>query len=185
MSLISAFFIALALSMDCFAVAVSTGLCHRGIPAKEILKMGISFGAFQAGMTVLGYFFGSILQKQISGIDHWIAFGLLAFLGIHMIVAAVRDNGEESCPRLDLRTLLTLSVATSIDALAVGVTFAMVSSPIAGPAAIIGLVSLIVPVIGANIGKRAATHFSSKGAEIAGGIVLTGIGVKILIEHLS
>jgi len=185
MDIISTILIAFGLAMDCFAVSLSTGLCNQKVPQKDIVRMGLFFGGFQAGMTLIGYFFGSLLQKEIQGIDHWIAFMLLAILGIRMIHEACTEKEEEKCTILNIKKLTMLSIATSIDALAVGVSFAMISYKITFPTFMIGFISFGMAIIGGNLGKRTASHVSGKGAEIVGGLVLIGIGIKILFEHIG
>ncbi|MCK9181533.1 MAG: manganese efflux pump MntP family protein [Fibrobacteraceae bacterium] len=186
MDILSILLISFVLAMDCFAVSVSTGLCHRNLSQAEIIKMGLFFGGFQTGMTLAGYVCGNFLAEKIGSVDHWIAFALLLLLGIKMIVEGISGGEDENfCKKLSIKMLVVLAVATSLDALAVGVMFGLVGSTIAIASILIGAVSLLMTEIGANIGKKAGHKISAKWAEIAGGAVLIGIGVKILYQHLT
>lgn len=183
--------VALGLSMDAFCVSISAGICIRDMKFRYMIRMALTFGFMQFVMPLVGYALGETMKDFIRGFDHWIAFGLLAFIGLKMIResrsikdSASCDDGEaEKNDVMDPRTLVKLSVATSIDALAVGVSFAVLGQPIILPSVMIGIVTLGVCLFGAAFGKRLGTVFE-KGAEIAGGIVLLGIGAKILVEHL-
>lgn len=186
MDLIGIFLIACALAIDCFAVSVSTGLCRRDTPQRDILRMGAFFGVFQAGMTLGGFLCGKFLAELIGTVDHWIAFALLCFIGVRMIREAAKDEDKKSlAQRPDFKTLTALAVATSLDALAVGLSFGLVGHEIFRTSAIIGIVAFLATELGANIGKSVGKRFSSRSAEILGGIVLIAIGLKILAEHLS
>lgn len=186
MDYVGIFLIACALAIDCFAVSVSVGLCRRETPQKEIFRMGIFFGLFQTGMTLCGFFCGKFLSACIGAIDHWIAFALLGFIGVRMIREAAKDEEKKSFSRkLDFKALTALAIATSLDALAVGLSFGLVGHEIFRTSAIIGIVALLATELGANIGKSVGKQISSRGAEILGGIVLIAIGLKILAEHLS
>jgi len=185
MGLPTIFLIALGLSADAFAVSVSSGMAMRGPRYGDALKLGLSFGLFQAVMPLIGWVAGLSLRAFITGVDHWIAFGLLGFIGCKMIYEALRGDSHEVkadaiCPSL----LLFLSVATSIDALAVGITFSFLAAPIALPIAIIGFTTFALSFVGVFLGERCGRLFEKK-AEIVGGLILITIGVKILIEHLS
>lgn len=190
---------ALALAMDAFAVAVATGAILRTITAGQVMRMALCFGVFQAVMPVLGWCAGSAVYDYIAAYDHWIAFILLGVIGAHMILegmAALRESrikGLCLCdiPQTDnLRdptrgyTLLALGVATSIDALAVGISLSMVESGILIPALMIGVVCAVITCIGLYLGAFACRNqYLSHFAGIVGGCVLIGIGVKILFEH--
>lgn len=180
--------IGIGLAMDAFAVSVSKGLSMRRINYKAGVIIALAFGIFQAGMPVLGWLLAVRFERYIAAVDHWIAFGLLLLIGIKAIVEAVKDRKkeEEEVPEYVLKwgELLILAVATSIDALAVGISLAVLNVNIWSAAGIIGIITLILSFLGVLIGNRFGVRFRSK-AEIAGGIILILIGVKILLEHLG
>ena len=182
MSLFSIMLLAVALAMDAFSVAVTDGMLVRNIRLKDSLKIGLFFGAFQFLMPCIGNFISSFAASYIERFDHWIAFILLAFLGIRMIIEA---NEEKEIPENPLKTstLFLMAIATSIDALAAGVTLAAINAPIIFSSLIIGITAFLFSFVGTIIGKRFGDFLGNK-AEIAGGIVLILIGVKTLIEHL-
>jgi putative Mn2+ efflux pump MntP len=184
LSLFSIVVIALGLAMDAFAVSVASGFTIRRLHIRHAFRMALFFGAFQALMPVVGWLAGLSLRDWIASIDHWIAFGLLGFIGIKMIVESARldPDGKKSDP-MKLMVLLMLSVATSIDALAVGLTFAILQVSILLPVLVIGIITFVLSFAGVYIGDRFG-HFFEKKIEIIGGIILIGIGTKILIEHL-
>lgn len=175
--------------MDAFAVSVASGATMKRLHLPNALKMGLFFGGFQVFMPVIGWLAGSRMRDLISGIDHWIAFGLLSIIGGKMLYEAFRLKDEEdreknrTCP-FDTGTLTVLAIATSIDALAVGLTFSMLSVSIAAPALIIGAVTFLMSVAGVKIGSTGG-HFFEHKMEAAGGAVLVLIGLKILLEHLA
>lgn len=175
--------IAVALAMDAFAVALGVGAALFPLTGGHLFRLGFHFGLFQALMPVCGWLAGLTVQRWIAAYDHWIAFALLAFVGGKMILEAFRDGGEKlrTDPTRGL-TLLMLSVATSIDALAVGLSLAMLGVSIWIPAVVIGLVAGVLTVAGMLLGRRTGALWG-KGAEVIGGLVLCAIGVKILIEH--
>jgi len=186
------FLIATALSMDAFAVSVSASICTPEIPLKIALRASLAFGIFQFGMPIAGWLLGTTFRQLIQGFDHWTAFVLLAFIGGKMLYEGIRDRKNHACPdpehaaaggimRLD--TLLVLSVATSIDALAVGLSYSLIGTPIVKPAAIIGITTFALSFAGIQFGRK-LKHVLEEWAEILGGSVLIVIGVKILIEHL-
>ena len=179
--------IALGLSMDAFAVAVASGAAMKKLHIRHALKMGVFFGGFQALMPVAGWLAGMRLKDIISGYDHWAAFCLLAFVGGKMIYESFKLKEEQSCEGrpcpFDTGTLTLLAIATSIDALAVGLTFSMLEVSIALPAAVIGLVAFCASVSGVALGSRAG-HFFENRIEAFGGAVLIAIGLKILAGHL-
>lgn len=177
------FAIALGLSMDAFAVAITKGLCLRKIRYKYALITGLFFGGFQALMPLLGFFLGVQFEDYLTAIDHWIIFGLLFLIGANMILES-REKKEEKCDTLSLKNMTLLSLATSIDALAVGITFAFLHANIYASVAVIGLTTFVLSFLGVVIGNLFGSRFKSK-AEIAGGIVLILIGAKILLEHLG
>lgn len=182
MDLISIILLAVALAMDAFSVAVTDGMIVRNITIYDKLKIGLFFGVFQFIMPCIGNFIASFAAGYIERFDHWIAFVLLAFLGIRMIIEA---RGEHEIPAnpLKLSTLFFMAVATSIDALAAGITLAAINAPIIFPSLIIGVTAFLFSFAGAGIGKRFGDFLGNK-AEIAGGIVLILIGLKTLLEHL-
>lgn len=177
--------IAVGLAMDAFAVSISGSTTLREGRGRWALTIGALFGGFQAGMPVLGWLGGVSLASFIGAYDHWIAFLLLALIGGKMIVEAVR--GEEDGAQFvagSMTTLLLLAVATSIDALAVGVTFAMLDTPILWPAVTIGAVTFVLSAAGVLLGSSFGRVFGRK-VEILGGVILIGIGLRILLDHLA
>ena len=184
MSFVELLLIAVGLSMDAFAVAVCRGLEMRRIDYRQALLIALFFGGFQALMPAVGYLLGAGFEHYISAFDHWIAFLLLAFIGGKMIWEAARGGEEEQPQELDLKMLLMMAVATSIDALAVGITFAFLRMDILPSALTIGLTTFILSLIGVLVGNRFGARYKKK-AEITGGVVLVLIGVKILLEHLG
>ncbi|MEG1990476.1 MAG: manganese efflux pump MntP family protein [Christensenella sp.] len=188
MDFISFLLLGVSLSMDALAMSVSIGICAPDLRKRDALKVGLYFGGFQALMPILGWLLGSTISGYIGAFDHWIAFLLLAFIGIKMIVDAVRSaKNDDSCAAskdmLAHKTLLVMAVATSIDALAVGVSLAMVNANIGMGALVIGVTTFALSFAGAAAGKHLGRTFEKK-AMIIGGLVLVAIGTKILIEHL-
>lgn len=183
MSIIELFILALGLSMDAFAVSICKGLSVPKLQAKHCLICGVYFGGFQALMPLIGWALGIRFQSLITNIDHWIAFVLLAVIGANMIKESF--SKEEECPdaSFGFKTMLTLAVATSIDALAVGVTFAFLDVNIIPAVLLIGATTFVCSAVGVKIGNVFGNRFQSK-AEFLGGVVLIAIGLKILIEHL-
>ena len=184
MSLLELFLLAVGLSMDAFAVSVCKGLSVRRGSMKQALTIGIWFGGFQALMPFLGYLLGITFSSLITRIDHWIAFVLLAFIGFNMIREARSDEENESNDRFDFKTMLPLAVATSIDALAVGVTFAFLRVNIVPAVSFIGCITFLLSAIGLKAGNIIGAKNRSR-AEFAGGLVLILMGIKILLEHLG
>ena len=184
MSLLELFLLAVGLSMDAFAVSVCKGLSVRRGSMKQALTVGIWFGGFQALMPFLGYLLGIKFSSLITSIDHWIAFVLLAFIGFNMIREARSDEENESNDRFDFKTMLPLAVATSIDALAVGVTFAFLRVNIVPAVSFIGCITFLLSAIGLKAGNIIGAKNRSR-AEFAGGLVLILMGIKILLEHLG
>lgn len=183
MGVIELLVLALGLSMDAFAVSICKGLSVPKLQAKHCLICGVYFGGFQALMPLIGWALGIRFQSMITNIDHWIAFVLLAVIGANMIKESF--SKEEECPdaSFGFKTMLTLAVATSIDALAVGVTFAFLDVSIVPAVLLIGATTFICSAVGVKIGNVFGNRFQSK-AEFLGGVVLIAIGLKILIEHL-
>lgn len=176
--------LAVGLAMDAFAVSVCKGLAMEKITAKKAVIVGLWFGGFQALMPIIGYFLGIGFKDCITSVDHWIAFALLGFIGANMIKESLSKKEEQEDSSLDFKTMLLLALATSIDALAIGVTFAFLEVNIAFSSAIIGVVTFILSVIGVKIGSIFGIKFKSK-AEFAGGIILILLGIKILLEGLG
>ncbi len=176
---------ALALAMDAFAVATAVAAGLPGWTARHTFRLAWHFGLFQAMMPIMGWFGGSALLPLMAAVDHWIAFALLAFLGLRMIWQArhPEDRGQDFDPTRGW-SLVILSVATSIDAFAVGVSLGLIGVSIWVPSLIIGLVTLGVSYVGTRIGRRAGHHLG-QWAERVGGIVLIGIGIRILLQHLT
>lgn len=184
MSLLSLFFVAVGLSMDAFAVAVCKGLATSKITVRKAALVGLWFGGFQGLMPAVGYLIGFRFQDKITSLDHWIAFILLLFIGGNMIRESLSGEEESANDSLAFKEMFLLAVATSIDALAVGVTFAFLPDvPIIPAVAFIGIITFFLSAIGMKVGNIFGTKYKSK-AELAGGIILILIGSKILIEHL-
>lgn len=177
------FAIAVGLSMDAFAVAITKGLCLRVLRHRYALLTGLFFGGFQALMPLVGFYLGVQFEDYLTSVDHWIIFGLLLLIGLNMILES-RKHESKKCDTFDLKNMTMLSLATSIDALAVGITFAFLHAKIIISIAVIGLTTFVLSYIGVVIGSMFGSRFKSK-AEFAGGIVLILIGVKILLEHLG
>ena len=184
MSYFEIFFIAIGLSMDAFAVSICKGLSLKKIELKNSLIVGFYFGLFQTIMPLIGYFLGSSLRNFIISIDHWIVFVLLGFIGLNMIMEDDNNSKKISNQGLDFKTMIVLAIATSIDALAVGVTFAFFKVNIILAILIIGIITFILSLIGVKIGNKFGDRFQNK-AELLGGIILIIMGLKILLEHLN
>lgn len=186
MSFFELIFIAIGLSMDAFAVSACYGLCMQKVASKKSIIIGLYFGAFQFLMPVLGYVLAKSFADKITSYDHWIVFVLLAFIGGKMIFDSFKDKEGESCKEksLGFKTMLTLAVATSIDALAVGVSFAFLRVQILPASLLIGFTTFVISILGVKIGNIFGSKFESK-AEFVGGAILIIIGVKILLEHLG
>ena len=183
MGLLELFIIAVGLSMDAFAVSICKGLSVSKVRAAHCLTAGAYFGAFQAAMPLIGYLLGVQFQTLITSIDHWIAFGLLALIGFNMVRES-RESAEAESADFSPKAMLPLSVATSIDALAVGVTFAFLQVNIVPAVCFIGSITFTLSAIGVYIGNVVGGKFKSR-AEFFGGIVLICMGLKILLEHLN
>lgn len=184
MDLIELFLIAVGLSMDAFAVSVCKGLAMPKCTFKKAAIVGLWFGGFQALMPASGYILGAQFQEAIASIDHWIAFVLLALIGGNMIHEALDNDEEEADASLDVKTMFLLAVATSIDALAIGITFAFLKVNIIPAVCFIGIVTFIISFAGVKIGNVFGARYKNK-AEIVGGIILILLGLKILLEHLG
>lgn len=184
MGLIELFLIAVGLSMDAFAVSVCKGLAMPKCTFKKAAIVGLWFGGFQALMPAIGYVLGAQFQETIASIDHWIAFVLLALIGGNMIHEALDNDEEEADASLNVKTMFLLAVATSIDALAIGITFAFLKVNIIPAVCFIGIVTFIISFAGVKIGNVFGVRYKNK-AEIVGGIILILLGLKILLEHLG
>ena len=183
MSLFELFLVAVGLSMDAFAVSVCKGLSVARVNKKHMLICGAYFGGFQALMPLIGYLLGVNFQAIIESIDHWIAFVLLGIIGFNMIREALGPNEECLDCSFSFRAMLPLAVATSIDALAVGVTFAFLKVSIMPAVSFIGVITFCLSMLGVKLGNVFGSKWK-KPAELAGGMILIGMGLKILIEHL-
>ncbi|MCK9618598.1 MAG: manganese efflux pump MntP family protein [Lentimicrobiaceae bacterium] len=177
--------IAIGLSFDTFAVSVSSGLAMNGINFFNAVKIALSLAFFQALMPLLGWFIGIYVKDYVIAIDHWIAFALLLALGLKMIFESLRFSKDEvkKFNPLNLLVLLGMSIATSIDAFAVGISFAFLEIQIIWALFIIGIITFIISMLGILFGKKTGSHFGKK-MEIIGGLTLIGIGIKILVQHL-
>lgn len=187
MGTVAVLLLAVSLAIDCFTVSVASGIILRRMRWRTFLTMAFFFGFFQALMPLLGWLGASHFSHLIEAYDHWIAFGLLAFLGIRMIREYFKDSEECSFDPTKLKVIITLAIATSIDALAVGISFAFTGFDDIGslfvPLLVIGLASFILSLTGNLIGIFFGKRFNLR-MELFGGLVLIGIGVKILCEHL-
>lgn len=184
MNLFELFIIAVGLSMDAFAVSVCKGLSVRKVKAKHAICTGLWFGGFQGLMPLIGYFLGIRFQSLITSIDHWIAFGLLSLIGLNMIKESLEKDEENLNDSFSVKTMFPLAVATSIDALAVGITFAFLNVDIVPAVSFIGIITCILSCVGIWIGNIFGSRYKSR-AEFAGGAVLILMGLKILLEHLG
>ena len=177
--------LAVGLSMDAFAVSVCKGLSTRHLKPAHYLVTGLWFGGFQALMPAVGYLLGSSFEQYIVSIDHWIAFALLAFIGVNMVKESLSDEEETADDSFAVKTMFILAVATSIDALAVGITFALLPDVhILTAISFIGVVTFLLSAVGLRVGNVFGLRYKSR-AEMVGGIVLILIGAKILLEHLG
>ncbi|MEG1847449.1 MAG: manganese efflux pump MntP family protein [Lachnospiraceae bacterium] len=176
--------IAVALSMDAFAVSICKGLSLKKMSWKKAVIAGLYFGIFQAGMPLIGYVLGIQFEGLINQIDHWIAFVLLCLIGANMIKEAFSNSADDVNDSFDYKTMLVLAIATSIDALAVGVTFAFLSVNIVPAVSFIGVITFTLSVLGIKIGNVFGTRYKAK-AEFAGGLILILMGCKILLQHLT
>ena len=184
MGFVDILLIGVALSMDAFAVSICKGLSVKRVEPKHLLTVGVYFGGFQALMPLIGFLLGFKFEKFIVSVDHWIAFALLAVIGGNMIREALSGEEEEHDASFSFKTMLPLAVATSIDALAVGISFAFLGVDILSAAIIIGITTFVLSGVGVYVGNIFGAKYKSK-AEIVGGVVLILIGLKILLEHLG
>lgn len=179
------FLIAVGLAMDCFAVSLGVGTAGTATGRRPTFRLFFHFGLFQGGMTLLGWLAGKTVVGYIASIDHWVAFGLLAFVGVRMIRGGLSKEADEPAIPDPSRgmTLVMLSVATSIDALAVGLSLALLEVNVFWSALLIGLVSSALSLVGLNLGNQLGTRFG-KTMEVIGGVILIGIGLRVVITHL-
>ena len=185
MGLVEIILIAVSLAMDAFAVSICKGLSMKKMDWKKAIIIALYFGIFQGGMPLIGYLLGVGFEESIKFIDHWIAFGLLAFIGGNMIKDALSKNEDDEVDdKVDFKTMIVLAIATSIDALAIGVTFAFLNVNIVLAVSLIAAITLVISCIGVKLGNVFGDKYEKK-AELAGGIVLILIGLKILLEHLG
>ena len=182
--MITMLFIAFGLALDSFSVSITSGLIIKRLKINSALRIAMFFGFFQTIMPFLGWLAGINIIDLISGADHWIAFGLLSFIGCRMIYETIKtESSKKIINPLNVNVLLMLSVATSIDALAVGLSLSFLKISIVTPAVIIGIITFLLSFLGVFVGKRFGHFFENK-IEVIGGLILIGIGIKILIEHL-
>lgn len=184
MGIVELVVLSIGLAMDAFAVAVCKGLAMPKMNWKKAGIIGAYFGIFQALMPLVGYLLGISFQEQITNIDHWIAFILLAIIGINMIKEAISEDDEKRNDSIKFKDMLILAIATSIDALAIGITFAFLKVNIWLAITLIGTITFVISVSGVKIGNIFGDKYEKK-AELAGGIILILLGVKILLEHLN
>lgn len=184
MSLFTLFVTAVGLSMDAFAVSICKGLAMKKLSWKKALIIGLWFGGFQALMPTAGYLLGTRFESYVTAIDHWIAFALLALIGANMIKEALSKEEEDTNDCVDVKTMFLLAVATSIDALAVGITYAFLQVQLVPAVTFIGIITFSLSVAGVKIGNVFGLKYKSK-AEITGGVILILMGAKILLEHLG
>ena len=186
MGLFEIFMIGVGLSMYAFAASICKGLNMRRLNIKNMLIIGLFFGGFQALMPAVGWLLGKQFESYITSVDHWVAFALLVFIGGKMIYDVFTKKNEDECGektnRLDMKEVLTLAVATSIDALAVGISFAFLQVDILKAVSVIGVTTFVLSVIGVAVGNVFGSKYEKK-ATLAGGIILILIGLKILLEH--
>ena len=184
MEFIELFLIGVSLAMDAFAVSVGKGLSVKRVLPRHAMSAGLWFGGFQALMPIIGYFLGCSLAHVVARVDHWIAFGLLVLIGLNMIRETISGDDEAQDADFGFRKMLVMAVATSIDALTVGVSMAFLNVDIWVAAAVIGVVTFALSAVGVSLGNRFGAKVGSR-AGILGGAVLIVLGIKILVEHLG
>ena len=176
--------ISIGLAMDAFAVSVCKGVQIKKLDYNKMIIVGLYFGSFQAIMPTIGYLLGTTFDDLVTQIDHWIAFVLLSFIGLKMIKETLKKEESNINEKLDLKTMLVLAIATSIDALAVGITFAFLNVNLILSILIIGIITFLISIIGVKIGNKFGNKYEKK-AEFVGGLILILLGFKILLEHLK
>lgn len=184
MGVVELLLLSIGLAMDAFAVSICKGISMKKMNWKKAIIIGLYFGGFQALMPTLGFFLGAAFQSLITSIDHWIAFALLTIIGGGMIKESFDDDSENKNDDVSFKTMIVLAIATSIDALAVGITFAFLNVNLVLAVSLIGIITFILSVVGTKIGNRFGDKYERK-AELVGGIILVLLGVKILLEHLG
>lgn len=184
MGIIELLILSIGLGMDAFAVAICKGISMKKMNWKKACIIGLYFGGFQALMPIIGFFLGSAFENIITNIDHWIAFVLLLIIGGKMIKESFDKKCEDCNDDITFKTMIVLAIATSIDALAIGITFAFFKVNLILAITLIGIITFILSVIGTKIGNRFGNKFE-KIAEVIGGIILILLGIKILLEHLN
>lgn len=184
MSIIEIILLSIGLAMDAFAVAICKGLSMKKMNWKNAIIIAFYFGVFQALMPVFGYFLGTTFENLVTSIDHWLAFILLVAIGGNMIKEVFSNDEEGKDDKVDFKTMIVLAVATSIDALAIGITFAFLNVNLLLSVSCIGIITFVISLIGVKIGNRFGDKFQNK-AELLGGIILIVLGLKILLEHLG
>lgn len=183
MGTIELLLLSVGLAMDAFAVSICKGISMKKMNWKKALIIGLYFGGFQALMPVIGYFLGTAFESIITNIDHWVAFILLGIIGGNMIKESFEDESDSCNDDVGFKTMVILAIATSIDALAVGITFAFLKVNLIAAISMIGVITLALSVIGTKIGNKFGNKYKNK-AELVGGIILVLLGIKILLEHL-
>ncbi len=183
MGIIELILLSIGLAMDAFAVSICKGISMKRMNWRKALIIGMYFGGFQALMPVIGYFLGTAFESIITNIDHWVAFILLGIIGGNMIKEAFEDESENCNDDVGFKTMIMLAIATSIDALAVGITFAFLKVNLIAAISMIGVITFVLSIIGTKIGNRFGDKYESK-AELVGGVILVLLGIKILLEHL-
>lgn len=184
MGVLELLLLSIGLAMDAFAVSICKGISMRKMNWKKAIIIGLYFGGFQALMPTLGYFLGTAFQSLITSVDHWIAFVLLGIIGGEMIKESFEIDSENQNDDISFKTMIILAIATSIDALAVGITFAFLNVNLGLAVNLIGIITFILAVAGTKIGNRFGDKYEKK-AEFVGGVILILLGVKILLEHLN
>ena len=184
MGVLELLLLSVGLAMDAFAVSVCKGISMKKMNWKKAIIIGLYFGGFQALMPTIGYFLGAAFQSLITSIDHWIAFILLGIIGGGMIKESFGDDEENRNDDVSFKTMILLAIATSIDALAIGITFAFLNVNLVSAISLIGIITFILSVFGTKIGNRFGDKYEKK-AEFLGGVILVLLGIKILLEHLG
>ena len=184
MGILEILLISIGLAMDAFAVSVCKGLAMKKMNWKKAMIIGLYFGIFQAVMPIIGYYLGERFENLVTSIDHWIILGLLVFIGGNMIKESFEKENTEINDNIDIKTMILLAVATSIDALAVGITFAFFEITLISVVLAIGIITFILSVIGVKIGNKFGAKYKRK-SEFVGGLILILIGIKVLMEHLG
>lgn len=184
MSITEIVLLSIGLAMDAFAVSICKGIQMKKMNWRKAIIIGLWFGGFQASMPTIGYFLGTTFESVVTSIDHWIAFALLEIIGGNMLKESFSNEESDGNDDVGVKTMFFLAVATSIDALAVGITFAFFKVNLLLAISLIGVISFILPVFGTKIGNRFGDKYKSK-AEFVGGMILVLLGIKILLEHLG